>query len=132
MTAMPPLLDEAEIVIIGGGPAGSVAAFALASAGHDVLLIDKHSFPREKACGDGLTSSAVSFLEELGLGGVLAGAHPIEDTRLVVDWQSRDTKRRAWRASSKRGHGCCLPRSGSTMRSSDPRLPRAHASGERR
>lgn len=104
-----PVLDEADIVVVGGGPGGAIAAFTLASKGHDVVLVDKQSFPREKACGDGLTSSAVSFLRQLGLDEVLAGVNHIEDTRLVVDWQPRDTKRNSLRASG-RPQGCCLPR----------------------
>jgi geranylgeranyl reductase family protein len=109
MTPIPPVLDEADVVVVGGGPGGAIAAFTLASKGHDVLLIDKQSFPREKACGDGLTSSAVSFLRQLGLDEVLADVNHIEDTRLVVDWQPRETKRSSPRASG-RPQGCCLPR----------------------
>jgi menaquinone-9 beta-reductase len=74
------------------------------------VLIDKQSFPREKACGDGLTSSAVSFLRQLGLDGVLTGVNQIEDTRLVVDWQPRETKRGSWRASPGCRQSGCLPR----------------------
>ncbi len=107
--ALVPVLDEADIVVVGAGPAGAIAAFTLASAGHDVLLIDKQSFPREKACGDGLSSSAVSFLGQLGLDAVLAGAQQIKDTRLVVDWRPSKGKRSI--SCAPRGpRGCCLPR----------------------
>jgi menaquinone-9 beta-reductase len=108
-TSSVPILDETEIVVVGGGPGGAIAAFTLASEGHDVLLIDKQSFPREKACGDGLSSSAVSFLGQLGLDEILAGAQQIEGTRLVVDWQTRKGERSSSRAP-RRPRGCCLPR----------------------
>lgn len=105
MTA--PMLDEAEIAIVGGGPAGSVAAFTLASRGHDVILIDKRSFPRDKACGDGLTSSAVAFLHQLGLEQVLSGAQPIDTARLFVDWREYDT---ITMHGSVAHQPCCIPR----------------------
>jgi menaquinone-9 beta-reductase len=103
-----PVLDEADVVVVGGGPGGATAAFTLASEGHDVVLIDKQSFPREKACGDGLSSSTVSFLMQLGLDKVLNGAQQIEDTRLILDWR-RARKRRPSR-SRRHPQGCCLPR----------------------
>ena len=53
---------------MGAGPAGSAAAAWAARAGSDVLVIDSASFPRDKACGDGLTPRAVAELERLGLG----------------------------------------------------------------
>jgi menaquinone-9 beta-reductase len=56
-----------EIAIIGAGPGGSAAAIALARAGRTVTLIDRASFPRDKCCGDGLTTGALRRLEALGL-----------------------------------------------------------------
>ena len=60
-------ITRADVVIVGAGPAGSAAAYFLAESGHDVLLIDKETFPRDKTCGDGLTPRAVKALESLGL-----------------------------------------------------------------
>ncbi len=57
----------AEIVVVGGGPAGAAAAITLARAGAPVLLVDKARFPRDKCCGDGLTADALRQLEGLGL-----------------------------------------------------------------
>ncbi len=62
---------SADLVVVGAGPAGSAAAAWAARAGTDVLVIDSASFPRDKACGDGLTPRAVAELERLGLGGWL-------------------------------------------------------------
>jgi geranylgeranyl reductase family protein len=59
---------RADVVVVGAGPAGSAAAAWAARAGRDVLVIDSASFPRDKACGDGLTPRAVAELERLGLG----------------------------------------------------------------
>jgi menaquinone-9 beta-reductase len=60
--------SKADVVVVGAGPAGSAAAAWAARAGHDVLVIDSAGFPRDKACGDGLTPRAVAELERLGLG----------------------------------------------------------------
>ncbi|MCV7260512.1 NAD(P)/FAD-dependent oxidoreductase [Mycobacterium shimoidei] len=60
--------SNADLVVVGAGPAGSAAAAWAARAGHDVLVIDSANFPRDKSCGDGLTPRAVAELERLGLG----------------------------------------------------------------
>lgn len=60
--------SNADVVVVGAGPAGSAVAAWAARAGRDVLVIDAASFPRDKACGDGLTPRAVGELELLGLG----------------------------------------------------------------
>ena len=66
---------NADVVVVGAGPAGSAAAAWAARAGRDVLVIDAAQFPRDKACGDGLTPRAVAELERLGMG-------PWLDTRI--------------------------------------------------
>jgi geranylgeranyl reductase family protein len=65
---MDPQVSHADVVVVGAGPAGSAAAAWAARAGHDVLVVDAADFPRDKACGDGLTPRAVDELERLGLG----------------------------------------------------------------
>ncbi|MGL5828820.1 MAG: FAD-dependent monooxygenase, partial [Angustibacter sp.] len=65
---------RSEVLIVGAGPAGSAAAAWAARAGHQVLLADAAHFPRDKACGDGLTPRAVAELRTLGLGDWLAKA----------------------------------------------------------
>lgn len=52
--------------MVGAGPAGAAAAITLAGAGRDVVLVDKARFPRDKCCGDGLTTLALRELEPLG------------------------------------------------------------------
>ncbi|GAA1989601.1 geranylgeranyl reductase family protein [Amycolatopsis minnesotensis] len=58
---------DAEVIVVGAGPAGSTVATYLARAGVDVLLLEKTAFPREKVCGDGLTPRGVKQLIDLGI-----------------------------------------------------------------
>jgi menaquinone-9 beta-reductase len=59
--------DTADVIVVGAGPAGSATAFYLASAGLDVLVLEKSHFPREKVCGDGLAPRAVKALTGMGV-----------------------------------------------------------------
>ena len=56
-----------DAIIVGAGPGGAAAAYGLAKAGLEVLLLDGASFPRDKTCGDGLTPRAVHMLETMDL-----------------------------------------------------------------
>jgi geranylgeranyl reductase family protein len=56
-----------DVLIVGAGPAGTAAAIALSDAGRSVMIVDKAKFPRDKCCGDGLTTLALRELEALGL-----------------------------------------------------------------
>ncbi len=58
---------QADVIVVGAGPAGSSTAFHLAQAGVDVLLLEKSAFPRDKICGDGLTPRAVRQLIGMGI-----------------------------------------------------------------
>jgi menaquinone-9 beta-reductase len=62
-----PPADEADVIVVGAGPAGATTAFYLAQSGLDVLLLEKSRFPREKVCGDGLTPRAVKSLIGMGI-----------------------------------------------------------------
>jgi menaquinone-9 beta-reductase len=62
-----PRMESADVIVVGGGPAGSATAAYLAMAGVDVLLLEKAAYPREKVCGDGLTPRAVRELITLGI-----------------------------------------------------------------
>jgi geranylgeranyl reductase family protein len=71
---------RADVVVVGGGPGGAAAAITLARAGRDVVLVDKARFPRDKCCGDGLTTGALRLLERLGLDpGAVDSWQPIDD-----------------------------------------------------
>jgi geranylgeranyl reductase family protein len=64
-----------DVLVVGGGPAGAATAYWLAEAGHDVLVVEKKTFPREKTCGDGLTPRAVKQLADMGLEDAIARDH---------------------------------------------------------
>lgn len=56
-----------QVIIVGAGPAGAIAATILARAGARVRLIDRAAFPRDKLCGDTLNPGALALLRHLGL-----------------------------------------------------------------
>ena len=60
-------MTAVDLVVAGAGPAGAAAALAAARHGLSVVCIDRARFPRDKTCGDGLTTQALRILERLGL-----------------------------------------------------------------
>ncbi|OFW03897.1 MAG: hypothetical protein A3I61_07600 [Acidobacteria bacterium RIFCSPLOWO2_02_FULL_68_18] len=73
-----------EVLVVGAGPSGSVAALALARGGARVRLVDRASFPRAKLCGDTVNPGALSLLDRLGVGAaVRAQARPIRGMRVT-------------------------------------------------
>ncbi len=54
-----------DVVIVGGGPAGSTAAYLLGEAGHRVALLEKRTYPRDKVCGGCLSQKSVRFLDRV-------------------------------------------------------------------
>ena len=71
---------DVEAIVVGGGPAGSATAAALAEAGHRVLLLDKARFPRHKACSEYINAGGAQVLGEMGVLDeiIQAGAHQME------------------------------------------------------
>ena len=63
-------MRTSEAVVIGAGPAGSVAACLLARHGHRVMLVDRASFPRQKLCGGCLATAGYSLLDAHKLGSI--------------------------------------------------------------
>ena len=59
-------MSKLEVRLVGGGPGGSAAAHHLASLGHQVLVVEKKEYPREKTCGDGLTPRSIHELTLMG------------------------------------------------------------------
>ena len=66
-----------KVLIIGAGPSGTACAATLHRLGHEVVVVDKATFPRDKCCGDGLTTNALRILEGLDF-----------DPSRVADWQT--------------------------------------------
>jgi geranylgeranyl reductase family protein len=88
-----------DVAVVGGGPAGAAAAITLARSGRRVLVVDKARFPRDKCCGDGLTTGALRRLEALGLRpDAVSSWQPVEELSL--------------RSPSGRTNTYSLPRSG--------------------
>ncbi len=79
--------------MIGAGPAGACAAILLARAGWRVVLVEQHSYPRQKVCGECIGAGNLALIDRLGIGTEfrrLAGT----DLRRV-GWMSGDTTVRA-------------------------------------
>lgn len=61
------MTESFDLLVIGAGPAGCAAAITAAGQGLRVGVIDKAVFPRDKICGDGLTTNALRYLDRLGV-----------------------------------------------------------------
>jgi menaquinone-9 beta-reductase len=73
--------DQADVLVVGGGAAGAACAYWLAAAGHDVTVLERRTYPRDKTCGDALTPRAVKELADMGLGPELVAGHRIVGVR---------------------------------------------------
>jgi flavin-dependent dehydrogenase len=76
------LPDAVDVLVIGGGPAGAMAALAAARRGHDTLLVDRVAHPREKVCGCCLAPFGQHALHEAGVSDVLDGSRQVHSVRL--------------------------------------------------
>jgi len=75
---------DAEVLVVGGGPAGSATAAFLARAGVDVLLVDRARFPRDKPCAEYLSPQASRVLSELGVLAAVEGAGAAQLTGMCI------------------------------------------------
>ena len=60
-------MDNADVIVIGGGPAGCSAAIGLSRLGYNVVLCDQAKFPRDKVCGEFISPAADPILDRLGI-----------------------------------------------------------------
>ncbi len=107
-------MRAAEVIVVGAGPAGAATAILLAQAGHEVLLLDRARFPRDKVCGEYLSPEGSRILDRLGVLKAVeaAGARPLrgmritapDGTHLVADYP-RDGRWRGYR-----DHALAVPR----------------------
>ncbi len=103
-----PLPTEADVLVVGAGPAGSAAAAWAARAGLQVVLADAAAFPRDKTCGDGLTPRAMAELDRLGLG---AWTRSHTTNRGLRAHGFGQTLELPWPGGSLPDHGSAVPRS---------------------
>ncbi|MBK6670797.1 MAG: geranylgeranyl reductase family protein [Microthrixaceae bacterium] len=83
-------MQRRDVVVIGGGPAGSAAALRLASAGASVLMIERGELGRDKVCGDGLTPRAIRALEALNV--PIDAAHRTDGLRMIANRTVRELR----------------------------------------
>ena len=96
-----------DAVVVGAGPAGSIAALVLARGGARVALADKAAFPRDKACGDLIGPRGVQVLADLGLTVPDVG-HGSD--LLAVGPSGRRSRLPAFPGRGYPGHGIVVPR----------------------
>src|SRR5450432_2329735 len=98
-----------DVLVIGSGPAGSIAALVLARGGARVALVDKAAFPRDKACGDLIGPRGVQLLHELNLD--MPDATRVSDM-IVVGPTGNRVRLPAPPGRTYPGHGLVVRRSG--------------------
>lgn len=97
---------QRDILVIGGGPAGSAAAITAARAGLSVTLFEKGPYGRDKVCGDGLTPRAIAALDELRID--YSVAHRIDGLRMIAGKKEREL---LWPTTDRfPNHGAVWPR----------------------
>ncbi len=81
--------SEHDVIVVGAGPSGAATAAALSRMGHDVLLLDRNGFPRDKICGDAVSLHVIEMLNHLGMENKVREAeergefYPLRSMRLV-------------------------------------------------
>lgn len=96
---------DADVLVVGGGPAGAATAIVLARQGVDVLILEKARFPREKACAEFYSPGAVTALDRLGVLAAAERRSPAHPTGMRVS-----TDRAAFTLSYLPRHAFGLPR----------------------
>ena len=100
--------DRFDVLVVGSGPAGSIAALVLARGGARVALVDKAAFPRDKACGDLIGPRGVRLLDDLGV--ELPAAERVDDM-VVVGPAGRRVHLPCDEGRTYPGYALALPRS---------------------
>lgn len=75
---------DAEVIVVGAGPAGAATAWALARAGVDVILVDRARFPRDKPCAEYLSPQASRILANMGVLAAVEAAGAAQLTGMVI------------------------------------------------
>lgn len=87
--------EDYDVIIAGGGPAGSSAAIHLAQSGLRVLLVDQKQFPRAKLCGEFISPECFDHFKDLGVAAEMLASHPARLSETVF--------------YSRRGHRVSVP-----------------------
>jgi menaquinone-9 beta-reductase len=96
-----PRTVDAEVVIVGAGPAGTATAWALARVGVDVVVLDRARFPRDKPCAEYLSPQASRVLSDMGVLASIEAAGAAQLTGMTIRAPSG-----AWfRGEFAAGHG---------------------------
>ena len=82
-------MERCDVLIVGGGPAGSSAAWALRDAGLDVVVLDRREFPRDKTCAGWVTPQVVESLE-LDLADYARGGRTLQPLHGFAVWSQND------------------------------------------
>ncbi len=104
-------MDTCDVLVVGGGPAGSTCAGKLGKAGLDVLLMDKEVFPRDKPCAGWITPEVLTTLaidhEEYGRGRVLQAISSFRTG--LIHGPEVVTRYAPARSTNRRRGGHCCP-----------------------
>ncbi len=86
-------IERFDLAVVGGGPAGTSAAITAARAGHSVVLLERGKFPRQKVCGEFISSEAVGLVKELGGDSARLMQQPlrIKHARIFIDCKVVET-----------------------------------------
>ncbi len=99
-------MNDRDLLVIGGGPAGAATAIRAARAGVRVTVFEKGPHGRDKVCGDGLTPRAVAAMHDLDLD--VSRAHRIDGLRMIAGSTTREL---AWPETDRfPAHGAVWPR----------------------
>ncbi len=93
LTNLSAITDVFDVIIAGGGPAGSAAAIAALRAGCSVLVVDRGIHPRQKVCGCCLAPAGIKVLAQLGASSVLDSAQKLSVVRLECGGQVMQMRR---------------------------------------
>ncbi|MGI8491512.1 MAG: geranylgeranyl reductase family protein [Acidimicrobiales bacterium] len=96
-----------DALVVGGGPAGSIASLVLARGGAKVALVDKSTFPREKACGDAIGPRGLQLLSDLEV--AVPADHVLGDM-LVIGPTGRAVRLPCTEGLTYPGHGILVTR----------------------
>ena len=107
---------ERDVIVVGAGPAGATTATILAQSGIDVLMIDRHTFPRDKICGDAVPIPTFNVLTKYGILPKVEAAiergefYPVDGMRLISPSGHEVKANFIYEAKDKGLKSCICPR----------------------